>query len=454
MRLTRPDLIGTLRSLVEGAVLLPGDPGYDQARTPFFAHRTAHPIAVVRPKEAADVAATVRVAAGSDTPLFVRGGGHTTHSTGDGLLLDLGNLTDLDVDAADRSCWAGGGFTAGALTRNLGGHGLAVGFGDTPSTGIGGLTLGGGIGFLARRHGLTVDNLLAAEIVTADGHIRLVDADRDPDLFWAIRGGGSSFGIVTRFRYRLAALAQVYGGLLVLPATPQTIAATATACAEAGRGLTVIANIMPAPARPGVPPEAASRPVLVARVCFAGPGDPEDAVRPLRRIAPPLLDQLQPMPYPALLAEETPDRGMRPALQTLFLDAVDESTGTVILDHLSRGRSLLRLVQLRVLGGAVSDIAADQTAYAHRDAPYLATAIHGDHPDYAWADGWTRSVAQNLPHHRKGVYLNFAGLNDTAQLTAAFPPPTLTKLHRIKAVYDPTNLFCHNANITPEAAAA
>jgi FAD/FMN-containing dehydrogenase len=210
VRLTRPDLIGTLRSLVEGAVLLPGDPGYDQARTPFFAHRTAHPIAVVRPKEAADVAATVRVAAGSDTPLFVRGGGHTTHSTGDGLLLDLGNLTDLDVDAADRSCWAGGGFTAGALTRNLGGHGLAVGFGDTPSTGIGGLTLGGGIGFLARRHGLTVDNLLAAEIVTADGHIRLVDADRDPDLFWAIRGGGSSFGIVTRFRYRLAALAQVY----------------------------------------------------------------------------------------------------------------------------------------------------------------------------------------------------------------------------------------------------
>jgi FAD/FMN-containing dehydrogenase len=171
--LTQHELVGTLRALVDGPVLTSGDAGYDEARTPYFGHRTGHPAAVVRPRHAADVAATVRAAARSGTPLFVRGGGHSGYSTSDGLLIDLGGLTDLELDPSSRTAWAGSGHTARAVSRALADHGLAIGFGDTGSVGIGGLTLGGGIGFLSRRYGLTIDNLLAAEIVTADGHVRI-----------------------------------------------------------------------------------------------------------------------------------------------------------------------------------------------------------------------------------------------------------------------------------------
>jgi FAD/FMN-containing dehydrogenase len=201
---TRQDLVGTVRSLIDGSVLTAGDPGYETARTPFFSHRIGTPVAVVRPRHAVDVATTVRVASRTGTSLFVRSGGHSWHSTGDGILLDLGTLNGLDLDLATGTAWAEAGLTAGAVSRALAPHDMAVGFGDTGSVGIGGISIGGGIGFLSRLYGLTVDNVLAAEIVTADGRVRVVDADHEPDLFWAIRGGGGNFGIVTRFRYRLA----------------------------------------------------------------------------------------------------------------------------------------------------------------------------------------------------------------------------------------------------------
>ena len=452
MRLSRHDLAGTLRSLVDGPVLTPGDAGYDHARTPFFAHRVGRPAAVVRPRHAADVATTVRVAAGSDTPLFVRGGGHTAHSTGDGLLLDLGGLTEVRLDPGGGTAWAGGGHTAGGLTRELGAHGLAVGFGDTGSTGIGGLTLGGGVGFLSRLHGLTVDNLVGAEVVTADGSVRGVDAGHDPDLFWAIRGGGGNVGVVTRFGYRTARVGEVYGGLLVLPATPRVVAGLVAACREAGRGLSVVADVMPAPPLPSVPAELHGRLVVLTRVCVAGPGDAEAAVRPLRGLATPLADRLGPLPYAALLDHEAPDRGMRPAIRTMFLDRVDESAAATVLDHLERGRSPLRLVQVRVLGGAVDDVGPDDTAYAHRGAAVLLTVVHGDQPDQAWAARWADDVVAGLDQGAGGAYVNFLGPGDTGRVTAAYPPRTLARLRRIKTAHDPDNVFRHNVNITPEGA--
>jgi hypothetical protein len=449
MRLTRPDITGTLRSVVDGPVLASGNPGYDEARTPFFSHRTGHPIAVVRPRHSGDVAATIRVAVGSETPLHVRSGGHTWHSTGDGLLLDLGSLTGLDVDVAQRTAWASSGLTAGALTRELGHYQLAVGLGDTGSTGIGGTTLGGGIGFLARRHGLTIDNVLAVEMVTADGSIRTVDADRDPDLFWAIRGGGGNFGVVTRFHYRLASLPTVYGGLLMLPATPRTIAELASACAEAEPGLSVIANITAAPPLRGV---VLDTPVVMARICHAEPDRAEAAVGGLRDIAPPVVDQLGFTSYPKLLEDETPDRGMRPALQTRFLRQFDESTAAVVLDRLAAARSWLRLVQFRVLGGAVAAVRADETAYAHRGAPILATILHGDEQDPVFADRWTRRVAADLDQGVAGAYVNFLGPGDASRADLAYPGSTLRRLRQIKAAHDPQNVFRHNINITPEGA--
>lgn len=454
MHLTRPDLIGTLRSVVDGPVLAAGDPGYDHARTSFFSHRIGSPVAVVRPSGVADVAATIKIAVSSRTPLHVRGGGHTSHSTGDGVLLDLGSLTGLDVEVGQRAAWAGSGLNARRLTDGLGADGLAVGLGDTGSTGIGGLTLGGGVGYLARRDGLTIDNLLAAEIVTADGESRLVDATHEPDLFWAIRGGGGNFGVVTRFRYRLVRLPEVYGGLLVLPATPRTISELAATCAAAERELTVIASVMMAPPVPGLPTEAVGTPVVMANVCHADPGHAEVSLRSLRGIGPPLLDQLRPRPYPELLAAEAPDRGMRPALQTLYLDRMDEPTAATILEHLRHGRSWLRLIQFRVLGGAVADVDVAETAYAHRQAPILAMIVHGDEPDYAFADHWTRQVSADLDQGVEGHYVNFLGPDDSDRADQAYPGPTLARLRRLKARYDPQNLFRHNINITPERAAA
>lgn len=445
----RTSLVELTRSVVDGAVLTAGEHGYDRARTPFFAHRIGTPAAVVRPQHAGDVAATTDIARRTGAPLFVRSGGHSWHSTGDGLLLDLGGLTSLNLDIDGRTLWAGGGLTAVQVAGALAPHGLALGFGDTGTVGIGGLSLGGGIGFLSRLHGLTIDSVLAAEVVTADGQVRTVDAGHDPDLFWAIRGGGGNFGVVTKFRYRLASVPDVYGGMLMLPATPSSISQLAAASDEAGDELTVIANIMPAPPLPVLPAAVHGRLVIVARICYAGDAvHGEAALRPFRRIGTPVLDMVQPMPYPALL-EEAPDRGQRPAIKTMFIDRIDESVAATMLDHLDSAQSVLRLVQIRVLGGAISRVPADATAYAHRSSRILVNLVHGAERDELAARRWTRDLADALYQGDDGAYVNFLGPDDDHRVDAAYPPRTLARLRRTKDAYDPANLFRHNVNISP-----
>lgn len=439
MHLSTSDLIGTLRSVVDGPVVTAGDSAYEAARTPYFSHRIGQPVAVLRPRHAHDVAAAVRVASGSRTPLHIRSGGHSAHSTGDGVLIDLGGLTELDVDRQAQTVWAGSGLTVGALNRRLGRHDFAVGLGDTGSTGIGGVSLGGGIGFLARQHGLTIDNLLGAEMVTADGCTRLINCQNERDLFWAIRGGGGNFGVVTRFHFRLASLAQVYGGDLVLPATARTIMEVASACREADRRLTAIVNVT----------VANQAPVLMIKLCHTEPDQAETAVRTLRDIASPLVDRLGPIPYWTLAEDETPDRGLRPGLQTMYIERIDEPTADAMIEHLHRASSWLRLIQFRVLGGAVADVAADATAYAHRQAKILLTIIHGDDPDHLRADQWARHVQADLDQGVGGAYVNFLGPGDGGSAERAYPDSTLTRLRRIKAAVDPDNVFCHNVNIPP-----
>jgi FAD/FMN-containing dehydrogenase len=318
-------------------------------------------------------------------------------------------------------------------------HGLAVGFGDIGSVGIGGLTLGGGIGFLSRRYGMTIDNVLAAEIVTADGRVQTIDHEHEPDLFWAIRGGGGNFGVVTKFRYRLATVPQVYGGPLILPATPATISRLAHACAEADDALTVIPTVMPAPTMPFIPAEMQGQIVIMAMVCYAGDsGQAEETLRPLREIATPVLDMVQPMPYAALLDEETPVRGHPVGMCTRFGDHIDESVGATILEGLNRSDSWLRFVQFRVLGGAISRIAPDATAYAHRKSPIMVIVARV-----------LEELAEALYQGDDGAYINFFGPHDGDRIEAAYPGETLVRLRRIKATYDPTNLFRHNDNITP-----
>jgi FAD binding domain/Berberine and berberine like len=444
------ELLDALRWQVDGEVLTAGET-YDYARTPHFPVRIGKPVAVVRPKHADDVSAVIEAARRKRLPLFVRSGAHhgAAHSTGDGLLLDLGSLTDLDIDLDSRTAWAGTGLTAGEVAWRLALQGLAVGFGDTGSVGIGGLTLGGGIGFLSRLYGMTIDNVIAAEIVTADGRVRTIDHEHEPDLFWAIRGGGGNFGVVTRFRYRLVTVPQVYGGPLILPATPEAIAGLAIVCARADDALTVIANVMPAPPMPYIPEAVHGQVLIMAKVCYAGDmWNAEEAVRSLREIAMPVVDAMQPMPYAGLL-EEAPSKGQVVAVRNMFVDKIDESDAAIILEHLDRSDAWLRLVQFRVLGGAISRVAPEATAYAHRKSAIMINAVHAAEDNEPAARRWTEDLAQALDQGDAGAYVNFFGPADGNRIQAAYPGETLARLRRIKARYDPANLFSNNDNITP-----
>jgi FAD/FMN-containing dehydrogenase len=447
------DLVEALRSGVDGRVLTADDAEYAEARTPYFPIRIGKPVAVVRPKHADDVAIVVDAARRTGLPLYVRSGAHhaAAHSTGDGLLIDLHSLNNLDIDVAGQTAWIETGLTAREVAWALEPHGLAVGFGDIGSVGIGGLTLGGGIGFLSRLSGMTIDNVMAAEIVTADGRVHTIDHEHEPDLFWAIRGGGGNFGVVTKFRYRLATVPQVYGGPLILPATPATISRLTQACAEADDALTVIPTVMPAPPMPFIPTEMQGQMVIMAMVCYGGDlRQAEEALRPLREIAStPVLDMVQPMPYAALLDEEAPVRGHPIAIRSMFLDHIDESVGATILEGLDRSDSWLPFVQFRVLGGAISRVAPDATAYAHRKSPIMVIVARPLEDDELAARQWTEELAQAMYQGADGAYVNFFGPHDGDRIEAAYPGETLARLRRIKATYDPMNLFRNNDNITP-----
>src|SRR5688572_12761626 len=261
---------------VKGRVITPEDPSYDQARTVFYGGIDKRPTAIVRVSDVADVRRAIATARDEGYELAVRSGGHSIvgHSTTDGgIVIDLRAMSSIDVDPDAGSAWIETGANAIHVTEALAKHGLVVGFGDAGSVGVGGITLGGGIGFLVRKLGMTIDSLLAAEVVTADGRHLEIDAEHHPDLFWAIRGGGGNFGVVTRLQFRLHELRQFTGGILILPATPETIADFAAAAMTAPDELSTIGNVMPAPPLPFLPPEVHGRLVIFAMMAFAGADD-------------------------------------------------------------------------------------------------------------------------------------------------------------------------------------
>src|SRR5918996_1163864 len=256
----------------KGAVIPPWDPDYDEARSVFVGGIDRRPALIARPTDASDVARIVTAAREKGAELAVRSGGHSSlgHSVSEGgVVLDLHDMRAIEIDAEARTAWAETGLTAAEYTVAAGSHGLATGFGDTGSVGIGGITLGGGVGFLVRKYGLTIDDLLAAEIVTADGEILQADEESHPDLFWAIRGGGGNFGVATRFKFRLNEVPAAVGGMLLLPATPETIAGFIAESEAAPEELSTIANVMPAPPMPFVPPEHHGKMVVMGLMCFA-----------------------------------------------------------------------------------------------------------------------------------------------------------------------------------------
>ena len=448
--------IAQLRSSFDGRVTGPGDAGYDQARKVFYGKWDRHPAAVVRPTSAEEVARVVTLAASSGTELAVRSGGHSLagHSVSDGgIVLDLAELTALDIDLEGRTAWAQTGLTAAAYSAQVGEHGLATGFGDTGSVGIGGITLGGGVGFLVRKHGLTIDNLLAAELVTADGQVLEVDDEHHPDLFWAIRGGGGNFGVATRFRFRLHQLPSIVGGMLLLPGSPEVLEGLAATAAAAPEELTVIANVMVAPPMPFLPAAAHGKLVVMALLAYAGDTEAgQRAVAPLRALAEPLADMVQPTPYAGLFEPADEIEVVEESARSLFLDRFDRAAAEAVVEHLRASTAPMAVAQLRVLGGAMARVPAEATAFAHRDRRFMAAVgcIYEDAADrpvhHAWADGFAAALRRD---GRPGVYVNFLSDEGPERVREAYPGPTWDRLVEVKRRYDPGNLFRLNQNIPP-----
>jgi len=447
--------VSELRTLFNGQVIAPGDPGYDEARTVFYGGIDRHPAAIVRVRDAGDVARVVNIARETGLELAIRSGGHSIagHCVSDGgIVLDLSDMRDLQIDVEGCSAWAETGLTAGEYTTTAGAYGLATGFGDTGSVGIGGLTLGGGVGYLVRKYGLTIDNLLAAEVVTADGQLLRVDAETHPDLFWAIRGGGGNFGVATRFKFRLHELDSVVGGMLVLPATPDTIASFVAEAEAAPEELSAIANVMTAPPMPFLPEEVHGRLIIMAIMVYAGEAQAgERVIAPFRALATPLADMVRPMRYPEIYPPE--EGGYHPvaASRTMFVDAIDRSVAEMILDTLQASTGSMAVAQIRVLGGAMARVPADATAFAHRGSRIMLNlaALYEQPDEKATHETWVSDFAAAMQQDDNGAYVNFLSDEGGERIRAAYPGSTWERLAAVKARYDPTNLFRLNQNIPP-----
>jgi FAD/FMN-containing dehydrogenase len=451
--LTPPISIPQLRTQLNGRLVTPDDPVYDKVRTIFYGGFDHRPQLIVQAADAADVALVVALARNTSLELAVRSGGHSPagHSTSDGgIVLDLSAMRGVDLDAETRTAWAQPGLTAGEYTTAAAAHRLATGFGDTGSVGIGGITLAGGVGFLVRKHGLTIDNLLAVEVVTADGELLNVDADNHPNLFWALRGGGGNFGVATRFQFRLHPLDQIVGGMLLLPASAEVVAGFIALAEAAPEELSTIANVMVAPPLPFLPAELHGQLIIMAMMAYAGEvGAGQRALAPFQALATPLGDMVKPMPYPEIYPPEDPSYHPAAVAHTMFLDQIDHQVAETIIGYLEASDASVRVAQLRVLGGAMARVPVEATAFAHRRSAIMATvaSFYDGAADKPVRQAWVDEFAAALQQSDDGAYVGFLTDADPGRVRRAYPGSTWDRLVQVKARYDPTNLFHNNHNI-------
>ncbi len=446
--------VSQLHAHVRGPILTPADAEYDAARTVFYGGFDRRPALIVRAADAADVAQVVLFARETGAELAVRGGGHSMagHSTTEGgILLDLSQMKKLEIDPEQRTAWAEAGLTAGEYTHAAGAYGLATGFGDNGGVGIGGITLGGGIGYLTRKYGLTIDALLAAEIVTADGQILQIDEDHHPDLFWAIRGGGGNFGVVTRFKFRLYEVGTVVGGMMILPATPALVRDFIAHAQAAPEELSIISAVMIAPPMPFIPADHHGKPAIMAFMVYTGDVEAgERAIAPFRALASPITDTVKAIPYPEMYPPEEEYHPTAVA-RVMFLDEIGQREIDTIFQHLQAATANMAVAQIRVLGGAVARVPAEATAYAHRERQMMVTvaAMYEDPDEAPSHEAWVSSFATALRQDSTGAYVNFLGSEGESRVHEAYPGATWERLAAIKTRYDPTNLFRRNQNLPP-----
>lgn len=458
---TLSSLIGVdlrpLEQRLRGMLLRPGMPAYDSARQLMNRAVTRRPAAIAQVADAQDVVEVVRFARDHGLPLAVRSGGHSSAGYGmvdDALVVDLSAMKRVTIDPNARLARVEAGVTSGELAPLTQAHGLAISTGDTSSVGFGGLATGGGIGFMVRKHGLTIDNLVAAQVVTASGKLVTASEREHPDLFWAIRGGGGNFGIVTEFTVRLAEVGQILGGDLVLPASREVIRGYLDYVADAPDELTTIANLMHAPPAPYVPEARVGEVVLSILATWAGDeSEGQRALAPLRALAEPVADAVGLIPYPAIF-NFTAHQAMPicHVIRHVFTREVSEAAIGAALDAVEHASSPFSMVQFRGLGGVMARVGAEATAFAHRDKRYLVTILGlwmDETEDATPHRTWMDAVWPAIRAGGAGAYVNFLDDEGPERIREAYPLPTLARLAEIKRTYDPHNMFRFNQNIAP-----
>ena len=446
------DALRDFSARFHGDLLRPDSDGYESARKVWNGMIDRRPACIARCRSVEDVQNAIRFARDNDLPLAVRGGGHNAAGLGvcdGGLVIDLGGMRDVLVDPAKRTARAGGGATWGDFDSATAVHGLATTGGLISTTGIGGLTLGGGLGWLMRSHGLACDNMIGAEVVTADGQVLLASATENADLFWGLRGGGGNFGIVTTFEFALHPVTTIFGGMLLYPLTRarDVLRLYRAVTQSAPDALTVFAAMLHSPD---------GMPVIGLPICYNGsPEDGEQAIKAIRDFGAPLAGEVGPMPYTAL--QTMLDGGFPSGLQvhwrSEFVTSIPDALIEAAVSAFEKVPSQLSAVLFEQFGGAVGRVPRDATAFDQRDSDYNFVIVS------RWADpgeadrnvAWARSTSDAAKPFTTGrVYVNYIGAGEAPdRVRAAFGADKFTRLAAIKQKYDPKNVFRLNQNIPP-----
>jgi FAD/FMN-containing dehydrogenase len=435
---------------LRGEVIRPDEVAYDTARRIWNNSVDRHPGIIARCEGAADVVDAVNFARENELLLAVRGGGHNVGGRAlcdDGMVIDLSRMKGIHVDGKNRTARVQAGATLGDVDRETHLYGLAVPAGVVSATGIAGLTLGGGVGWLVRKYGLTCDNVLSFDVVTSEGTLLTANAEENNDLFWALRGGGGNFGVVTSFEYRLHPVRTVLGGMIVYPRNQamEVLRFYRTFTQSAPEELTAYAGLLHTP-------DGTSAVAVVA--CYCGDlAEGERVLKSLREFGSPLLDALQPMPFPQMqsLLDGAFPGGNHNYWKSTFLRELSDEAIELLVEHANRATSPLTAVVIEYYGGAASRVSVSETAFAHREAQYdVGILAQWTEPGESQRHiEWTRGLANALRPHSSGAYLlNFLGEEGDDTIRAAFGE-NYGRLVEVKNKYDPTNFFRLNQNIKP-----
>jgi hypothetical protein len=454
-------IIEQLRSSLRGELISSKTPNYDDARKVWNGMIDKHPVLIARCTGAADVMAAVNFAREKNVLFSIRSGGHNVSGKAvcdDGLVIDLSDMRGVHVDPVSRTVRVQGGATLGDIDHETAPFNLAVPIGLVSKTGIAGLCLHGGVGWLTRKYGLALDNLLSVDIVTSDGQLRRASENENEDLFWAVRGGGGNFGIVTSFEFRAYPIPEkvwFVGPIYPVGQAKKIFHFVSDFMKDAPEELSLIATLWNAPEHPSIPVEHQGSPIIILLGCYHGPFEKgEEMIGPLRQIGKPIADLSQPMRFVDLqkfLDEDYPD-GMLYYWKSLYLTRLDDEVFDALISHAAARPSTLSTIDLWFGEGALNRVAPDATAFARRDVQYM-IAMEANWTEAAQSEAniaWARNCFDDMQRFACGCYLNFPGfMEDREKLLQGAYENNYKRLQAIKAKYDPGNIFQGALNIAP-----